>query len=122
MRQALSGAVFLLGAITAACGGVVTSPIGEPDAGSDAVPDGSGNAESQRFACGPHKTCSSATQFCSAYIGPLGDPGSHTCVGSDQGVPPTCENQEFGPPVMSPGQCGCYQSPTGDVTITYCGK
>jgi hypothetical protein len=70
------------------------------------------------FACGS-TTCNSATQYCFAVVGgavPIdgGPSGSAECETQDGGQACT------GGSATGPGQCGCYESPSGEITITEC--
>src|SRR5215469_368474 len=79
---------------------------------------GSGTTAGHPFACGSG-TCDSGTQYCSVITGgAIIDGGTNTsagCVAFDGGhsCPP-------GSTATSPNQCGCYESSTGEVTITEC--
>jgi hypothetical protein len=67
------------------------------------------------FACGT-LTCDASTQYCSVVESthPGGMP-TYACVAADGGVP-SCGSSS----VSSPDMCGCYASPTGEITITSC--
>jgi hypothetical protein len=76
----------------------------------------------QEFACGPQDECSSSTQYCREFVGPLSQPTTYSCVTMDAGGQPSCQALELGAPVMSPGACGCFESDAGEVTVTYCSR
>ncbi len=93
--------------------------------GSSASSSGSssgGIGGGHAFACGM-TTCDSATQYCSIVeyghaILPDGAQGSSetaTCVAFDGGA--SCPG---GGGVTTAGGCGCYESATGEVTVTEC--
>src|SRR5262245_58322908 len=89
----LAAGVFALG-----CGGGGTSSSGHT------------------FACGD-LMCNSATETCSIINGNLpGEAPSYTCKASDGG-PPSCGGMNS---ATAPGQCGCYESPSGEVTTALC--
>jgi hypothetical protein len=90
-----------------ACG---SSSAGSADAGT-----GAGHS----FACGSSQ-CNSATQYCSIVTGGVvslegGTNTSSTCASLDGG-----KGCPGGSTATSPGQCGCYESPSGQVTNTEC--
>lgn len=91
-----------------ACGAGSTSPT-DPDA------SGQEAAEGHPFACGS-STCDSGTQVCSVVAGHLpGQGATYMCVSTDGGTP-SCN----GSSASAPGDCGCYESSTGEVTTTLC--
>jgi hypothetical protein len=76
---------------------------------------GSHATGSEPFSCGD-LTCDASTQYCSI-VGSTHPGGSATyaCVVADGGVP-SCGSDA----VSSPGMCGCYASPTGEITVMAC--
>lgn len=97
--------------------------VSRADAEGGAVDAGSTDATSPRvdaapggFSCGP-MTCDSATEICSIVNGHLpSQAATYECVLSEGG-PPSCSGA---PSAVSPGSCGCYESPAGEVTSTLC--
>ncbi|HEX8796524.1 MAG TPA: hypothetical protein VF765_36490 [Polyangiaceae bacterium] len=78
-----------------------------------------GQSAGHPFACGSLQ-CDSATQYCSIVTGGVALPegGSNTwysCASFDGG-----KGCPGGSSATSPGQCGCYQSSSGEVTNTEC--
>jgi hypothetical protein len=68
------------------------------------------------FACGS-LMCNSATETCSIVNGHLpGQAATYACDASDGGAP-SCGGASS---ATAAGQCGCYESPTGEVTSTEC--
>ena len=68
------------------------------------------------FSCGP-TSCDSATEICSITNGHLpGQAATYACAGSDGGAPSCGGELAAG----DAGQCGCYESSTGEVTSTAC--
>jgi hypothetical protein len=66
-------------------------------------------------------TCNSATQYCNLVVGGVhqadaSNQPNGTCVGFDGGK--GCP--AGGPAAADAGECGCYESPSGDVTNTEC--
>jgi hypothetical protein len=101
------GLLVLLG--VAACGSGSTSPT-DPDA------SGQGAAGGHPFACGG-STCNSATEVCAVVMGHVpGQGATSTCVSTDGGTP-SCNGPSS---ASAPGDCGCYESSTGEVTMTLC--
>ncbi|HEY1693076.1 MAG TPA: hypothetical protein VGG39_13000 [Polyangiaceae bacterium] len=64
-------------------------------------------------------TCDSATQYCLVVVGgvqlPDAGPRGGTCSSFDGGA--GCPG---GAGASSPGQCGCYESANGELTVTEC--
>jgi hypothetical protein len=86
--------------------------------GSSSGGSSGGGGTGHAFACGS-TTCNSATQYCSIVTGgAVVDGGTNTsagCASFDGG-----KGCPGGSSATSPGQCGCYESPSGEVTITEC--
>jgi hypothetical protein len=107
--------------INVACNGLPNGYAPKPLARSGACGLDSG-AGGHAFACGT-ATCNSAAQYCSIVIyghailpdGGQGSSQTTTCGAFDGGA--SCPG---GSGAMSAGACGCYESPTGEVTITEC--
>jgi hypothetical protein len=77
-------------------------------------PDSSGGS----FPCGPGMECRAATQYCLKVNGHLGGmKPSYECRSPDGGGGPSCDGMGI---AKAPGDCGCYKSPSGAVTITEC--
>jgi len=69
------------------------------------------------FACGPSDSCNAATQYCHIVNGHLGGmKPTYGCETVDGGGSPSCQ----GATAKAPGECGCYESASGEVTITDC--
>jgi hypothetical protein len=84
---------------------------GIPDASSgDARP-----ADAGSLSCGT-LTCDPRTEYCSIEYSPIQGPTSYACVTPEGGMP-SCGGM---PTASSPGACGCYESPNGEVTIALC--
>jgi hypothetical protein len=97
-------------------GGRADAEAGAVDAGADGATSSGGDAATGGFSCGP-TTCDAATQICSIVNGHLPDQAAtYECVLSEGG-PPSCPGA---PGASSPGACGCYESPAGEVTSTLC--
>ncbi len=107
-------------------GGSSGSNSGSGGSSGSSSGSGSGNSSGSSggghaFACGT-MTCNSTTQYCSVVeyghaILPDGGQGSSqvsTCTTVDGG--PSCSGSSS----AVAGGCGCYESPTGEVTITEC--
>jgi len=113
-------AALLAGALSlhAGCGSSTSSP---PARGDDA--GGIDGRAAHLFDCG-EATCNSETQYCSIsvlgnviYDSGLGSSTTYSCASFDGGVsmcPGGTSNATM------PGECGCYESSTGEVTITSC--
>ena len=104
---------LLLGLSLCACGKLAD----ESDAG-DAAPDSADDTtdiDANGFPCGEGSTfvlCHPGTQFC--LLTKTSKTHAYQCIGEDDG-PPVCS-----PPVSSPGDCGCYTGPDGEIFITIC--
>ena len=113
-----------------ACGGESISGSDAGDAASgddhaDAAVADAGDAvadvtdASSQFLCGTGKTvCDPKTQYC--YIVMSGSEGTSPgqCQEPADGGAPTCQGANL--IAMMPGECGCYESSNGDVTLTVC--
>jgi hypothetical protein len=83
---------------------------GQDATGQDAAPSDAGS-----FACGPD-TCSGATQYCLIQNRPHSDAGpAYSCEAADGAL--SCSGMSM---ANAPGDCGCYESPSGQITITTC--
>ncbi len=87
--------------------------------GGDGGGGGGGSSSGgHSFACGD-TTCNSATQYCYAVVGGVQIPDASS------GPAGSCEPQDGGQSctggsATAPGQCGCYESTSGEITITLC--
>jgi len=66
-------------------------------------------------------TCNSGTQYCNLVVGGAHLPDASTqpnatCIDFDGGK--GCPGGGF--MAADAGECGCYESPTGEVTVTEC--
>lgn len=98
------------------------------DAGGDAGSDGgneAGHADAGPFTCGTH-TCDPEQQYCEYSYSGVAMPGTDAgprigCESFDAGcATPSCACIGASFSATSPGSCGCYQSPSGAVTNTFC--
>jgi hypothetical protein len=98
----------LLLSLPISCAGtvVIVSDSGSIDAGGDASDD------MNTFPCGGD-VCLSHTQMCAILMTNV---NIYSCVDIDGGF--SCEGVTM--IAASPGACGCFQSPTGNVTLTTC--
>ncbi|HTB75684.1 MAG TPA: hypothetical protein VK762_20675 [Polyangiaceae bacterium] len=77
---------------------------------------GDASTAGHSFSCGP-VSCDSATEICSITNGHLpGEAATYACASSDGGVP-SCGGEVA---ASGAGQCGCYESSSGEVTSTSC--
>ncbi len=91
-----------------------------PDGGADASDAPSATCGAVPFACDT-MSCDPTTQYCEIDHSPLPDGGSTgQCKPLTAGCACSCACVGMMSTAGSPGACGCYESPSGQITVGFC--